>query len=103
MPEVVMSVHGHRNDAWHRSLDTAEPPEAHDEATRHAVEKALRMARECHDRHQLLNPFEAMALACKDGHSSETLYSIARTAAHSCGADVEVVHRQLERLWPDFV
>ena len=94
-----MSPHGHRRDAWHRSLDTVEPAETHDPATRHAVEKALALARECHARHQLLNPFEAMALACKDGHRSETLYSIARTAAHACGADPEVVHRQLEHLW----
>ena len=49
-----------------------------------------------------LKPFEAMAVACKDGHSTETLYSIARNAAFATGGDVDTVLKHLEHAWPDF-
>ena len=97
-----MSPHDHKHDAWHRSLGSGEVPAVHDPATRRALDQALQLARECHDQHRLLKPFEAMAVACKDGHSTETLYSIARNAAFATGGDVDLVLKHLEHAWPDF-
>ncbi len=98
----VMSLHGHKRDAWHRSLGESEIPPVHDQATRDALDRALRFTRECHDHHRLLKPFEAMAVACKDGHSTETLYSIARSAVFATGGDIDTVLKHLEHHWPDF-
>ncbi len=97
-----MNLAAGRHDAWHRSLGQPPPPAPHDAATRSALEGALRRAQECHDRHRLLKPFEAMAVACRDGHSTETLYSIARAAAFAADGDVDTVLRHLEHAWPDF-
>lgn len=97
-----MSLHGRKRDAWHRLLDETEVEMAHSSATRLALAEAARLAQECHDRHHLLKPFEAMAVACLDGHTAETLYSIARDAALATGGDIDVVFRHLEHTWPDF-
>ncbi len=97
-----MSLHGHKRDAWHRSLGEDPIPAVHDAATRRALEQAHRISRECHDRGRLLKPNEALAVACKDGHSTETLYSIARNAASAAGGDVDTVLKHLEHTWPDF-
>lgn len=100
---VGMNTHGYRRDAWHRLLDETQVESVHSSATRLALAEATRLARECHDRHHLLKPFEAMAVACLDDHPTETLYSIARNAALSTGGDIDVVFRHLEHTWPDFV
>lgn len=97
-----MSLHGHKRDAWHRSLGEAEVPMARDPATLKAIEQAGRLARECHDHGRLLKPYEAMAVACKDGHSTETLYSLARSTTFAAGGDLDTVLKHLERDWPDF-
>lgn len=97
-----MHSHGPKDDAWHRSLGGGAPPPVHDAPTRRALDTALQRTRECHDRHKLLKPFEAMAVACRDGHSTETLYSIARNAAFATGGDVDTVLKHLEHTWPDF-
>jgi hypothetical protein len=96
-------MHDHKRDAWHRSLGEAAVPEAHDPATRRAIEQAGSLAKEFHDRGRLLKPFEAMAVACKDGHSTETLYSLARTTAFATGGDIDTILKHLEHSWPDFV
>ena len=97
-----MSVHDHKPDAWHRSLGESVTPAAADPATRQALEQACKLAQECHDHHRLLKPSEALAVACRDGHSTETLYSIARNTAFATGGDVDTVLRHLEHTWPDF-
>jgi hypothetical protein len=98
-----MNLHGHKRDAWHRSLGETEVTLAHDPATLRAVEQAGRLAREFHDRGRLLKPYEAMAVACKDGHSTETLYSLARSTAFATGGDLDTVLKHLEHAWPDFI
>ncbi|HLP03039.1 MAG TPA: hypothetical protein VK163_13505 [Opitutaceae bacterium] len=97
-----MHLNGGKQDAWHRALGHAQLPTPHDSATRRALTEALRRAQECHDRHRLLKPQEAMAVACRDGHTTETLYSIARNAAFASGGDVDTVLKHLEHAWPDF-
>ncbi len=97
-----MSLHGLKRDAWHRLLDETEVEMVHSSATRLALAEATRRARECHDQHRLLKPFEAMAVACLDGHTTETLYSVARDAAIATGGDSETVFRHLRHTWPDF-
>ena len=97
-----MSAHDHKRDAWYRSLGEDSVPMAHDPATLRAIEQAGRLAKEFHDRGRLLKPFEAMAVACKDGHSTETLYSLARTTAFATGGDIDTILKHLEHVWPDF-
>jgi hypothetical protein len=97
-----MSLHDHKRDAWHRSLGEDAVPVALDPATRRAIEQAAHLAKDFHDRGRLLKPFEAMAVACKDGHSTETLYSLARTTAFATGGDIDIILKHLEREWPDF-
>ncbi|MFT3830325.1 MAG: hypothetical protein QM691_11550 [Opitutaceae bacterium] len=97
-----MHLNGGRHDAWHRVLGQSPLPVPQDAATRRALAEALRRAQECHDRHRLLKPHEAMAVACRDGHTTETLYSLARNAAFATGGDVDIVLQHLEHAWPDF-
>lgn len=97
-----MSLHEHKPDAWHRSLGEDVVPEAHDPATLRAIEHAERLAREYHDHGRLLDPYEAMAIACKDGHSTETLYSLARHTASTTGGHLDTILKHLEAAWPDF-
>lgn len=97
-----MMLHGHKQDAWHRCLGEDAVPPPHDSATRLALAHALQQAREYHDRGRLINPVEAMAVACRDGHTTETLYSIARNAALLAGGDIDIVLKHLEQAWPDF-
>ncbi len=97
-----MSLHSLKRDAWHRCLGEPEAPAIHDPATQRAVAAAAILVREFHDHGRLLNPLEAMAIACRDGHSTETLYSIARTTAASTGGNAEIVLQHLEQDWPDF-
>ena len=97
-----MSVHDHKRDAWHRCLGEDAVPEAHDPATRLAIERAFSQAQECHDHGRLIKPSEAMAIACRDGHSTETLYSIARKTTAADGGDLDIVLKHLEHIWPDF-
>lgn len=88
---------------WHRCLGDDEAPVVHDSATRLGLAHAQQQAREYHDGGRLVNPFEAMAIACRDGHTNATLYSIARDAALASGGDVEVILKHLEQTWPDFI
>ena len=97
-----MSLHDHKPDAWHRSLGEEALPEAHDPATRRALGHAAQLAREYHDQGRLLDPYEALAVACKDGHSSETLYSLACRTAATVGGDFPTILKHLEHDWPDF-
>jgi|GEM_PF-1042759 len=97
-----MSLHGHKRDAWHRSLGDDELPPISTPATREALELALHLAQEYHDSQRLLGPQEALVVACRDGHSTETLYSIAHRAAKATGGDAETVLHHLEHHWPDF-
>lgn len=92
----------HKRDTWHRCLGDEDVPAVHDSGTRLALAHAQQLARECHDTGRLVNPMEAMAIACRDGHTTETLYSIARNAALAAGGNVEVVLKHLEQSWPDF-
>jgi len=41
-------------------------------------------------------------VACKDGHVTETLYSIARRVSQEYNGDIDAVLRRLERDWPDY-
>ena len=97
-----MSPHGHKRDAWHRSLGENELPAIASPATQQALELALQLAQECHDNQRLLDPQEALAVACRTGHNTETLYSIAHRAAHTTGGDADIVLLHLEYRWPDF-
>lgn len=97
-----MSLHGLRPDAWHRCLGDDELPPVHDSATKLALAFATQRTRECHDLGHLINPVEAMAVACRDGHANETLYSIARDAALTTGGDLGTVLKHLEQTWPDY-
>lgn len=97
-----MSLHDHKRDAWHRSLGEDAVPQAHDPATRRAIEQAVGLAQQFHDSGRLLKPFEAMAVACRDGHTTETLYSLARTTAFTAGGDLDIVLKHLEHKWPDY-
>lgn len=98
----TMSLHGLRPDAWHRCLGDDELPPVHDSATRLALALAQQRTREYHDSGHLINPVEAMAVACRDGHTTETLYSIARHAALIAGGDPDTVLQHLERDWRDY-
>ena len=98
-----MSQHELKPDAWHRSLGEDPIPVAHDLATLRAITQAGRLTQECHDHGRLFKPHEALALACKDGHSTETLYSLARSIAGSTGGDLDIILKHLEQDWPDFI
>ncbi len=92
----------YKPDAWHRCLGDDDAPPVHDSATRLAIALAQQRTRTCHDTGRLISPVEAMAVACRDGHTNETLYSIARDAALTSGGDVETVLKHLEHTWPDY-
>lgn len=97
-----MSLHDHKRDAWHRSLGGDDPPPITSPATRQALELAQQLAQDYHDRQRLLGPHEALAVACRDGHNTETLYSLAHRAAVATGGDADIVLQYLEHRWPDF-
>ena len=97
-----MSPHGLKRDAWHRSLGEDELPAITTLATRQGLELAQQLAQECHDHQRLLDHQKALAVACRDGHSTETLYSIAHRAARITGGDADIVLMHLEYRWPDF-
>ena len=100
-----MHEHGHKHehDVWHRCLGEADAPRPHHPGTLQAMDEALRQTRELKVRGRLVKPVEAMAVACKDGHVTETLYSIARRVSQEYRGDVDAVLRRLERDWPDYV
>jgi len=98
----IMSPHGHKRDAWHRSLGEDELPAITSPATKQALELALEIARECHDHQRLLDPQEALAVACRAGHNTETLYSIAHRSARATGGAPDIGLAHLEHHWPDF-
>ena len=98
-----MSQHELKPDAWHRSLGEDPIPQARDPATLRAIVQAGILAQECHDHGRLFKPHEALALACKDGHSTETLYSIALHITKATGGDLDIVLKHLEQAWPDFI
>jgi hypothetical protein len=97
-----MHLQGQKRDAWHRCLGEPEAPRTHKPGTLPAIDDASRRARELKQRGRLIKPAEAMAVACKDGHATETLYSIARQAAQQFDGDVDAVLRRLEHDWPDY-
>lgn len=98
-----MSQHELKPDAWHRSLGEDPIPVVHDPATLRAIEQASRLAQEYHDSGRLCSPREGLALACKDSHTTETLYSLARRAAAIHRGNLDTVLKHLEHSWPDFV
>jgi hypothetical protein len=97
-----MNPSGHKRDAWHRSLGENELPAITAPATMAALELAQQRAKECHDHQRLLDPREALVVACRDRRGTETLYSIAHHAAQTTGGDADIVLRHLEYHWPDF-
>ena len=98
-----MSQHEFKADAWHRSLGEDPIPVAHDPATIRAIAQASHLAQECHDQGRLCSPREGLALACKDAHTTETLYSLARHATVLHRGNLDIVLKHLEHTWPDFV
>lgn len=98
-----MSQHELKPDAWHRSLGEDPIPVAHDPATLRAIAQASQLTQECHDHGRLCSPREGLALACKDGHTTETLYSLACRATAMHRGNLDIVLQHLERSWPDFV
>lgn len=73
-----------------------------DPATLQAAELAVARAEIALRTGCLISPGEALALACREARSKETLYSIARTVGLETGCDIDDIEAFLTQRFPDF-
>ena len=72
-----------------------------DPATLRAAEMAIARANTALYAGRLLSPGEALAVACGDSRSKETLFSIARAVAWETNVDVDEIEAHLNAHFPD--
>lgn len=72
-----------------------------DAATLRAAEIALQRAQSALRAGRLISPGEALALACGDARTKETLYSIARAVGFETDCDIDEIEARLAERFPD--
>lgn len=96
-----MSFHPLQPDLWHRCIGDPDLPARLDPASARGLELARHAVAEAMEHGVLVTPVEAMAVACRDDHRSETLYSLARRSAGETRGDLEIILRCLEHDYPE--
>lgn len=88
--------HGHHPSTWGQASRAA------DSKTLEWLPEAIAIVEDAVHRGQLLNPSEAMALACGEARNKETLYSIALKLSYRHDLDLEVLLAALQHRFPGY-
>lgn len=97
-----MDLHPLRPDAWHRCIGDPDLPARLDARSERGLARARHLICSAIEHGVLVTPVEAMAVACRDEHRAETLFSLSRAAAEETRGDLEIILRCLEHEYPDF-
>ena len=88
--------HGHHPFTWGYASQQV------DSKTLNALPEAIATVEDAIHCGQLLNPFEAMALACGEAREKETLYSIALKISQKQDLDLDVFLTALSQRFPGY-